>query len=282
MEKGLIVYSSQNGSTHKVAERIRDGLVEGGSSVELYKIGQSDSIQIEDYSFIGVGSPTYMFRPSYAVLDFLDRIGNLKNKKVFTFTTYGSELGDGAFWLRCRLRKMNAVIIDQLSCTGKHLFPGYTSRGFWFSPNRPTDRELEAAKEFGRKIASSLNGKHIPEVTEAVKGTHLISRIERFLTNRFLIRFVYSYFFFADQKKCTSCGMCRKVCPVHNVGMQEDGRIKWGRACILCLSCEIHCPRKAISTPISWIVFSPFLAYNIWRTKKLGIQYKSLRSPDCD
>lgn len=49
-----------------------------------------------------------------------------------------------------------------------------------------------------------------------------------------------------DKDKCSSCGICRKVCPM-DVDMLDNARArKHGTECILCFSCMDHCPSKAL------------------------------------
>jgi ferredoxin len=46
-------------------------------------------------------------------------------------------------------------------------------------------------------------------------------------------------------ENCSGCGTCAKVCPVHNIKM-ENGRPSWQHHCENCLACVNWCPRKAI------------------------------------
>jgi flavodoxin/NAD-dependent dihydropyrimidine dehydrogenase PreA subunit len=273
MKNGLIVYSSQSGTTRKVAENISAGLTISGFNVDIFDINEKHQLKTAEYDFIGIGSPTYMFRPSYAVIDYIDKMGDLGGKPMFTFVTYGSEIGDGANWLRMKLRRRRAIDLGHFLCRGENLFPGYTNRGHVFSPDSPTKNELTDAEAFGRQIASRLKSKNYDTTSVYDKTTHIVSRFERFVTNRFFTKVLYSYFFSADKKLCNSCGTCVSVCPAGNITIQDKRSPQWGHNCILCLTCEITCPQRAVSTPISWIIFSPFLNYNIWRAKRKGIAF---------
>lgn len=50
---------------------------------------------------------------------------------------------------------------------------------------------------------------------------------------------------FTATDKCTGCGLCARVCPVSNIGM-EDRRPLWQHHCERCLSCIQWCPCEAI------------------------------------
>ncbi len=45
--------------------------------------------------------------------------------------------------------------------------------------------------------------------------------------------------------KCTGCGICEKVCPVHNIRMR-DQRPSWSHHCEMCFACDEWCPEGAI------------------------------------
>ncbi len=276
MGKVLVVYTSQNGSTGIVAETIGKTLREEGHRVDVVKLRPSLRIDLAGYDFIGFGCPVYMFRPSYEMTDFLGTRNGLKGKRAFTFVTFGSEIGDGANFLRDRLRGMGVQDLGHISCSGKHRFPGYVKRGFLFSPEGPTETELKAAASFSRRISEKISSNSIGEPDPSDRGTHWISRFERFVTNRFFIRNVYSRFFAYNEKLCASCGNCVSACPVGNIQRDPDGRLHWNRDCVFCLKCEISCPKKAISSPISWPLFAPFLAYNVKRTIAKNVPYRKI------
>lgn len=50
-----------------------------------------------------------------------------------------------------------------------------------------------------------------------------------------------------DYKKCTSCGLCMKICPMDV--FRETGTIlyiAYPKDCMVCQMCVIHCPGDAI------------------------------------
>ena len=44
---------------------------------------------------------------------------------------------------------------------------------------------------------------------------------------------------------CTGCGLCAKVCPLHNIVI-ENSRPKWLGNCTTCNACYNYCPANAI------------------------------------
>ena len=50
--------------------------------------------------------------------------------------------------------------------------------------------------------------------------------------------------FWVDNK-CNHCGICAKVCPAHNISMQE-GKPAWNHRCEQCFACLQWCPQESI------------------------------------
>lgn len=50
--------------------------------------------------------------------------------------------------------------------------------------------------------------------------------------------------FHADEK-CDGCGICKKVCPVNNIGI-KDNKLSWLHNCEQCFACLHWCPNQAI------------------------------------
>jgi len=50
--------------------------------------------------------------------------------------------------------------------------------------------------------------------------------------------------FYADEA-CNNCGVCAKICPVHNISM-VDGRPVWQHRCEQCFACVHWCPQEAL------------------------------------
>jgi NAD-dependent dihydropyrimidine dehydrogenase PreA subunit len=52
-----------------------------------------------------------------------------------------------------------------------------------------------------------------------------------------------------DYEKCTGCGICKRVCSVDVIRMDEESNkavIKYPQECMLCEMCLIECPTGAI------------------------------------
>ena len=51
--------------------------------------------------------------------------------------------------------------------------------------------------------------------------------------------------FSCDTEKCTSCGLCERICPTRNI-VRPEGHPVWQHRCVECLGCLHCCPAEAI------------------------------------
>jgi ferredoxin len=82
------------------------------------------------------------------------------------------------------------------------------------------------------------------------RETNKVARMEPFqeIAYRSLIKFVPEmdkYYSVSDD--CIKCGICKKVCPVNNIDMDEAGLPYFKHHCEQCLACIQFCPKKAIN-----------------------------------
>ena len=262
MAKSLIVYFSQSGTTARVAESIAAGLRAEEYQVDLCNLKDEQPPKASSYDLIGIGSPVYYFRPPFNVTDYIKRLPDLNGRASFTFVLYGTCKGETGTTIRRTLARKGAREIGYLACHGADYFMGYLRRGYLFSPHNPTAEELAQAETFGREVAARLAGQPYAGAKED-RPPAAIYRLERFLVNRWLVKQMYSRLFTVNAKKCNACGLCTRLCPTQNITQDKNERPVWGRNCLLCLTCELKCPKDAITSPVSWPLFTPFMAYNV-------------------
>jgi flavodoxin/NAD-dependent dihydropyrimidine dehydrogenase PreA subunit len=262
MKKGLIVFFSQKGSNMGVAEAIGAGLREAGHQVDLWNLKEGQPPDPRDYDFFGLGSPTYYYRPPFIVTDYVKSLPELAGLPAFVFVVHGTYRGDTGDQIRQALARKGAEEVGYFYCYGAGYFLGYLKEGYLFSAGHPTEEELARAGTFGREVAARLAGKPYPRAAND-PPLEPIYRLERFLANRFLTRHFYSRLFRENERCRPDCDVCIKQCPVENIKRGADGRLVRGRGCQLCLSCEMTCPEDAITSPVSWPIFRPFILYNV-------------------
>jgi flavodoxin len=95
--KVLITYNSvHRGNTEKIAEAMAAAI-----GADLKKYDEVDGYTILDYDLIGFGSGIYYGKTNKEMIEFIDSLPPIKNRKAFVFTTsgkgnpkYSSELGE--------------------------------------------------------------------------------------------------------------------------------------------------------------------------------------------
>jgi len=267
MAKSLIVYFTQGGTTAQVAEAIAFGLRSKEHQVDLHNMNEGQPPGLDGYGLLGIGLPVYIYRPPFKVMEYIHDLPELKGLPVFVFLLYGTLPGDAGNIARRALTRKGGHEVGYFKAMGADNYLGYLKRGYLFSPDNPTALELDAAQTFGRSIANRITGGgYIRQENDSPPS--IVYRLERFLTNKWFVKFNYSWLFFVKSKKCTSCGLCMKICPAGNITENKKGHPVWGRKCLLCLYCEMKCPTEAILSPASWPLFSPFNTYNIWKASR--------------
>jgi flavodoxin/Fe-S-cluster-containing hydrogenase component 2 len=262
MPKGLLVYFSQGGTTARVAESIAAGLRAAKWQVTLCNMKDKQPPSPSGYDLLGIGAPTYYYRAPFKVMDYVNRLPRLDGLPALVLVLYGTYIGDTGNAIRRVLSRKGAREVGYFHCYGADFFLPYLKEGYLFSPDHPTAEELAKAERFGHEAANRIASQEYARAKNDPPPA-AIYRLERFLTNRWLDKQVYSRLFRVDDKKCTSCGLCINLCPTENIVEDKQGRPTFGRKCLLCLNCEMLCPEGAITSPESWPLFRPFMIYNV-------------------
>lgn len=258
--KCLIIYYSLTNSTSQIAENISVGLKEAGVDIRLCNIKDENLPDLQEFDLLGIGTPVYYFQIPINVLECIDRLQNKNKIKSFAFLTNGTYAWDAGNMLKKALLKRGFSICGWFYSHGAGYFLPYNKRGCLASPGHPDSEDLARAKKFGYDMGTASGETLWPEKT---KTPPMIYRLEQNLTKRVMIRSIFQKCFYHSKRKCIKCGVCIKGCPVHNLDRTNEGFPRWNRSCIMCLSCEAHCPKEAILSPVSWPVMKPLIRYNV-------------------
>ncbi len=265
MARTLIAYFSQGGSTLKVAEQIAAGMKDNTRAVDLHDIRKGGIGDLSPYDVIGIGAPVYIFRVPFNVMKFIKDLPDLAGKAFFVFLTYGSIRGAAGNQPRRALAKKGGREIGYCSYKGSDYYLGYIKRGYFFSPDNPTSEELGSARAFGAEMAARLAGKtHARQPMDRRPG--MIFTLQRLMSTKSQVKWLYTCSFKVNQRLCNSCGMCARVCPQGNITLDKGAPPHWGKNCIACFYCEMKCPEGAITSCNDWLMIKPFIKYNIRHT----------------
>jgi len=139
-----LVYFSRGGNTRKVAEAMAEEL--GVSAVDVKK----EQPDVSDVDLLVVGSGTYGSRPGREMVAYLRSLKPVSGKKAACFSSCASGQASGTFeTMKDLLSSKGYSNVDCFTCLGKWLM-GFSRRG------HPSEEELAHAREFARKLKSSV------------------------------------------------------------------------------------------------------------------------------
>jgi flavodoxin len=149
--KTLIIYISvHHGNTERVAKVMANIL-----DADLSQVEQADASILEQYDLIGFGSGIYFGKHHKSLLDFVDKLPVLRNKKTFIFSTSGLRkirfIHNFNKPLKEKLQRKGIDIIDEFSCRGFDTYRAAKIIG-GINKGRPNAKDLQEAEGFAKGL----------------------------------------------------------------------------------------------------------------------------------
>lgn len=152
--KALIIYISvHHGNTERVAKVMANIL-----DADLLQMKQVDAGMLEQYDLIGFGSGIYFGKHHKSLLDFVDMLPMLRNKKAFIFSTSGLRkiqfIHNFDKPLKEKLQRKGFDIIGEFSCRGLDTYRATKLVG-GVNKGRPNAEDLKQAEDFASGLKNS-------------------------------------------------------------------------------------------------------------------------------
>jgi len=152
--KALIIYISvHHGNTERVAKAMANIL-----DADLLQMKQVDASVLEQYDLIGFGSGIYFGKHHKSLLDFVDMLPMLRNKKAFIFSTSGLRkiqfIHNFDKPLKEKLQRKDFDIIGEFSCRGLDTYRATKLVG-GVNKGRPNAEDLKQAEDFASGLKNS-------------------------------------------------------------------------------------------------------------------------------
>jgi flavodoxin len=152
--KALIIYISvHHGNTERVAKVMANIL-----DADLLEMKQVDASMLEQYDLIGFGSGIYFGKHHKSLLDFVDMLPMLRNKKAFIFSTSGLRkiqfIHNFDKPLKEKLQRKDFDIIGEFSCRGLDTYRATKLVG-GVNKGRPNAEDLKQAEDFASGLKNS-------------------------------------------------------------------------------------------------------------------------------
>ena len=149
--KTLIIYvSPHHGNTEKVAKAMANVL-----GADLMRVAQVDINILAEYDLIGFGSGVYFGKFHKSLLELVDKLPRLENKRAFIFSTSGLRkipfIHDFAKPLKGKLKQKGFNIVGEFSCRGFDTSQAARIIG-GINWGRPDEKDLKLAEDFARNL----------------------------------------------------------------------------------------------------------------------------------
>ena len=242
----LIICFSQTGNTQKLADRILEGIVDGGNRCSTIGMKHANIDDIPNYDLIGIGTPTFFYREPVNVRTFLKKIPEQNGRHCFLFCSHGSIMGNTLYYMQEQLKEKGYAVIGAFDSYADASLQFYPKA--WHTSGHPDEIELSEAEQFGRGIcdvsARIQNGESdlIPEF-QLIEDTWWAEASKKMTLES--LRKVFPKFSI-NQDKCSQCLLCQENCPVDAIDIEADPPDIQKEGCIYCLYCEKACPEGAI------------------------------------
>ena len=141
--KVLITYNSvHRGNTEKIAKTMAAAI-----DADIMKYDEVDGYNILDYDLIGFGSGIYYGKPNKELLEFIDELPPVKNRKAFVFTTSGKGNPDYTSALAKKVSLHGFKVLGEFSCKAFDVWGPLKLIG-GINKGRPNTDDLNAAESF--------------------------------------------------------------------------------------------------------------------------------------
>lgn len=232
MSKKLIFYFSGTGNCLKLSKDIANTLTD----CKIIAIGRNESYPLDEkYDSIGFVYPTYFSGIPIKVADFISKLdfGVNQSTYIYAITTYGAFAGNAL--------KQVSVLLN-----GKGVQLSYGKRIKMFS-------NYIVFYDMSRKVAEITKKSDLAAIAIIDdlknKRSRSVGKPNRLLEWYYHMRVKSVPTMDKDYSvsdNCISCGICKKVCPVGNIEM-ENGKPAFRHHCEQCVACIQYCPKRAIN-----------------------------------
>ena len=122
---------------------------------DLMRVAQVDINILAEYDLIGFGSGVYFGKFHKSLLELVDKLPRLENKRAFIFSTSGLRkipfIHDFAKPLKGKLKQKGFNIVGEFSCRGFDTSQAARIIG-GINRGRPDEKDLKQAEDFARGL----------------------------------------------------------------------------------------------------------------------------------
>lgn len=229
-----IYYFSSTGNSLYIAKRLKEELNEDIELISMSKALKNNDFTC-DNDVVGLIYPIHCGSLPIVVLNFLKELKLKQDSYVFAIGVSGGGEAKSSF------AHINEIIKDTnilSNCVCIKYISNYVRAG----RNPSEERAITAIKR---------NEETLKEFINEIKLRKIKKLNYKFGINKILY-FSWKNIYKSKDKnfnvntECIGCEVCKNVCPVNNIIM-ENNKPKWNGKCTDCMACINLCPKKAIN-----------------------------------
>lgn len=232
----MILYFSGTGNSEHVARKLA-GLLDDSLLSITERLQEKSLKKIHSEQPLVFVCPTYAWRMPRLVEQWIERVPFTGNQNAYFVLTCGDSIGNAGKYAKalCKKKHFEYMGIQKVIMPENYL-------AMFQVPEEP------------EAIATIMRAEPVIEETaELIKNLLPLHREKATLSGKLSSNIVNGFFYTAlvtDKKffvteDCIGCGKCARVCPLHNIKMDE-GYPNWNHKCTHCMACITECPRSAI------------------------------------
>jgi flavodoxin len=149
--KTLIIYASiHHGNTEKIGRAMAETL-----NADIVNVNDVNINELQNYDLIGFGSGIYGGKFHKTMLNLIEKLPSVANKKSFVFSTSSMEKKSYNSYIEEKLKEKGFEIIGSFSCKGYDTFGPFKLIG-GIGKGRPNEDDIKKAMDFAEGIARKL------------------------------------------------------------------------------------------------------------------------------
>lgn len=244
--KTLILYFSGTGNTYYCARYLRERLTSAHLEAELHSLESFPREKVARYDLLVVGFPVYAGDVPGIVRDYLRGLPPARAGSAYLFFTKGLCSGNAGHHAAGLLKTAGFRIAGYADVT----MPG--SDGLAFLKKDSVTAKKLCSRDFSRmeqldnlaeKIAHDAHNGSFPSSVPRGKISGALMDLLFKPCYPLILHWLRRKF--RTDEHCIRCGLCEKLCPVHNIHVTKQA-VCFGDRCILCMRCVHQCPQAAI------------------------------------
>jgi ferredoxin/flavodoxin len=229
----IVFYFSGTGNSLKVAKTICEELRDG----EIVSMAKSAGYTLaKQYDSVGFIYPVYFWGLPKIVIEFIGNLDLTKSKNAYYYSiaTYGGSAGNAVNQLYKLLLNRHGIKLNY----GRKLrmFSNYV---VMYNMSKKIN---EITKKSGEKLMPIIDAVKKKENN----SINRLTKVYGFLNKQFIKNVSTMDRNFTVNNNCNGCGICKTVCPVGNIEIQNSKPV-YNHKCEQCVACIQFCPQRAIN-----------------------------------